>query len=297
MESLYGTSNTSLNKLSAAKKKKIQQMAKGSFMQMKMNFNKGSMVMESKNYFSKELQDLMFFGSKNTTDLKSKLAVGKEGSRVIAGFSANIDIKKMEKFYASYAPEMMEEMNKEMENMGGVMKFFGAGNLMSSLASGEFGFLAITNDDATEFAVASRGYVGTPEAGQKAFMMMKGEMDLPETMEFNYVDGGLEFLMPMEGRSLSEIKGDKKLSMPQGSESFGKKGVSGFINFGEMSSEKMSMSQKMMFESLDYATFEGDNDGMRFELKMKNSNDNILKQFTQMAMGMMPMLMGGGMPF
>lgn len=296
MENLFGTSKTDLSKLSIQKQKEIKNMVKGSYIQSILNFEKGAMTFEAKNYFSKELKDLMFFKEKNNSILPQSLAMG-YGS-IIGGMSMNLDVDKMEKFYAAYAPTAFEKMDAQLDNMGGIMKVISSGNIMSSLSNGQFAALAIGNVENGELKVGMRSFIGAKEAGQKVFALARGEMNLPENGEFNYVTGGIEALIPMEGAPLSMLKGNNKLNMPKGSEKFGKKGFFAFINFDQIPKGGVGKAQQQVIDMFDYATLEIDNDGAKFYLKTKNSKDNILKQAMKVMMNMLPMLMsGGGMPF
>jgi len=291
LEHLYATSNTDLNKLSAAKQAEVKKMVKGSFVQSVLKFEKGGLSLEAKNFFSKELQDLMFFKPNKSSDLAQKLAKGK--GKIVGGLSISLDLKKMEKFYSTYAPDMMEELVEENE----MLKYIGVGNLMSSLSNGQIGMLAIENRVNGKNVMGVRSFAGTSVEGQKVFSLMRNEMDLPEDGEFNYVDGGIEGIVPMDGSSIDMIKGNRKLRMPKGSENFGKKGLCAFINFDQMERKGMSMEESMIINMLDYATIEVDNNGGKVYLKLKNNKDNILKQGMKLASSMLPMLMGGGMPF
>lgn len=299
LEHLYGTSNTDLNKLSADKQKELQKMSKGSYVQAVLKFDKGSMSLESKNYFSKELQDLMFFKSNASSDLSQKLAIGK--GKVIGGMSMSVDVKKLEKFYSNYAPNMMDDFSseeqEEMTGMVDVFKYIGAGNIMSALSNGQIGMLAIENRFDNENVVGIRSFFGSSVEGQKVFSLMRNEMKLPKDGEFNYVDGGIEGIVPLDGASIDLIKGDMKLKMPKGSENFGKKGLCAFINFNQMERKGMSMQESMIIKKLDYATLEVDNEGGKLFVKTKNGNENILKQAMSIVSSMLPMMMGGGMPF
>ena len=67
-----------------------------------------------------------------------------------------------------------------------------------------------------------------------------------------------------------------------------------FIDFDAISSIDIGPLQSSVIGMLDYATIEMNNDGGKFFIKTKNTNDNILKQVTKEAMSMLPMLMGGG---
>lgn len=292
MEGLYGTSSTDLNMLSASDQKKIETMVKGSFVQSVLNFEKGGMSIETKNYFSKEMKELMFFKSNKSSDLASKLARG--DGRVVGGLSINLDVNKMEKFYATYAPNIMEKMNVRMNEMGGLFKYLGTGNLMSSVLNGEAGVIAVGKEVDGEFEVGARSYLSTSEAGQKVFSLMRNEIELGKGMELNYADGGLEAIAPYLGTSTAMLNSEAKLKMPKGSEKFGTTGFFMFIDFDAISRIDMGPFQTAAIGLLDYATVEMDNDGARLFIKTKNNDDNILKQATKEAMSM---FMEGAMNF
>ena len=295
MEGLYGTSSTDLDMLSDSDQKKIETMVKGSFVQSVLNFEKGGMSIETKNYFSKEMKELMFFKSNDSSDLANKLARG--DGKVIGVVSINLDVKKMEKFYATYAPNIMEKMGFNMDKMGGLFKYLGTGNLMSSVLNGEAGMIAIGKEIDGRFEVGSRSYLSTSEAGQKVFSLVRNEIELEEGMEVNYINGGLEAIAPYMGTSTAMLNSDAKLKMSKGSEKFGKTGFFMFIDFNAISRIDMGPFQSSAIGLLDYATVEMDNNGAKLFIKTKNSKDNILKQATKQAMTMLPMLMGGGMNF
>ena len=290
LESLYETSNTSLAQLNDTKQLELEKMTKGSFTQTIVNFNKGNLSVESNNYFSDELKDAMFFSAEKPLKMKSLLSKGKDGAKIVGGFSSNIDITKMEEFYTSYAPDVIEMLN---DVTGGLYRFVGAGTVLSKLISGNLGVLALASEDSKDFADGVRVFLGSSEAGKKAFMLMRSEFDMPTGTEFDYVDEGIEILLPMSGHNLNEIKGEKKLKMPHGAEGFGSDGLCGFLNFDQLTYMGLSAEEASILDRFDYARLEGGNDGMKFVLQMKNTNDNFLKQMTQLAMSMVPLLMGG----
>lgn len=283
LENLYTTSNTELAKLDESKKTSIESMVKDSYIQSTLNFEKGGLTIESKNYFSKELQEMMFFKSGGSSEISQTIARG--NGNIVGGFSMNVDVKKLEAYYSTYVPDLFDEMDSKLSEMGGLMKYVSTGNILSSLITGQLGAVAIAESKNGELEMGVRSFVGANEAGQKVLMMARGEMNLSDDFEFNYSKGGIETLFPISESSMEMMKGDRKLKMPAGSENFGKKGVYGFINFNEIPGGLGSMEQDVV-DMLDYATLEGDNDGMKIHIRTKNQDDNILNQAVSFAISM-----------
>ena len=237
----------------------------------------------------------MFFNFNKSPDMESKLARG--DGQIIGGASINLDVKKMEKFYTTYAPDLMDKMNERMDGMGGLFKYIGTGNIMSSIVNGEAGVLAIGKEMNGEYQIGSRTFISASEAGQKVFSLMRNEIKLDEGTQVNYVDGGLEALAPISGTSISMLKSNSKLKMPNGSEKFGKTGLFVFVDFNTIPRNDLGREESSFLDLLDYATLEMDNDGSKLFIKAKNDNKNILKIAMEETMKMLPMIIGGGMPF
>ena len=146
VESLYKTSETDLNNLSDEKKDKLKALVKDSYIQTVMKFEDGAAIIETKNFFSKELRESMFFNSDNKAPIVAKLGQGKPRF----GLSVNLDLKKMQNLVNDFSPDAMDELGKAM---GGPAQFalMAAGeDGLAGLFDGQFGVVMVGEPDMAE---------------------------------------------------------------------------------------------------------------------------------------------------
>jgi hypothetical protein len=271
LANLYETSDTDLNKLDVEKQKEIKEMMSGAFIQTVFKFENGSAIIESKNIFSEKLKNELFFRSDNSSKIVNKLDKG--SGLMIAGVSVNIDMNKLEKFYAKYSPETLENVTSGLGLAGGVFSLMGSENILSKLSDGQFGATVIGNPMANTFGV--NAFFGATETGKSMFAMF--EKSIPVDLNYAYKNDGIYGTYSVFAGSDSDKTSSVKL--PKGCDVFGKKGITAFVNFDGIELEDFGFSgpQKLL-EIVKYATFEYNEDGGRLVIKAKDGQENILKQ-------------------
>lgn len=296
LERLYGSSNTDLAKLDEATQKELEEMVKGSFVQTVCKFEDGGMVIETKNMFSQKLKDVMFFREDPKASIVDRINQG-EGD-FLAGFSANIDMRKMEDFYAKYSPETMDVLLSGLNLNSGVLSLISGSHILSTLIDGRVGASIIANVEMNDFGynVHISGD-GTSATTRMAFMGLK---ELPQVadVDIRFDKDGISasgnpmammmsemgMMMPMPEKEATEARAD----LPKGMENFGKKGINFFLDFRSIDVSEFGfaggdLKELAFFEIVDYITFEYSNDGGRLYVKAVEGQENVLKQATDVA--------------
>lgn len=270
VENLYATSNTDLKDLSKEKQKELETMLKGSFVQNSAKFEDGAAIFETRNYFSDELKEKLFFNSNESAPVVAKLGQGKP----TVGLSINLDMKKMQHFMDDYTPETMEMMSREL-GAPFTLAMMASGNDLASVFNGQFGVVMMGQPDMMEGMTPDFNfYLGLGDKGQKIGEMAKNLMG--ETFaSVNLSPEGLAASTSME----FVPSNSGKLKLPVGCENFGKKSISAFINLEDvdMSSFELEGEAKLL-TLVKYATFEYDENGGRLTIKAKKGKENMLKQ-------------------
>ncbi len=270
LENLYGTSNTDLEKLDKATKDDLIAMAKDSYIQTKVKFENGAATIETHNHFNEKLKGQLFFRSDASSRIIEKLNKG--DGELMAGVAANLDLTKMEAFYEKYSPEALDEIYTMLGLDGGLISLMGSEKLLSKLGDGQLGLAVYANQE--EYAVSVNTFFGATDSGKRVFTFIQGE--LPEEMEYSIEKEGIYGRGGLMGES---SESDNRMSIPKGCEGFGKKGITAFLNLQDFDTESFELPGSLkLFEIVDYATFEYDNDGGKLYIKAKEGQENILKQ-------------------
>lgn len=273
VSSLYGTSNTDLKNLSKEKQEELKAMLKDSYVENKIRFENGEVVFETKNHFSKELNDRLFFNSNPNAPIVAKLGSGTPRF----GFSVNMDMKKMQQFMDDYSPEVLAGLS---EDLGGpfTLAMMASGNDLSKIFNGQIGVVMVGEPGANGSMIPDFNfYVGLGSKGQALGELGKSFLE----EQFAQVDVTADGLA---GYSSVEFlpSSSSKLNLPAGCENFGKKSISGFINLDGMDMSGFDLEgEAKLIELVKYATFEYDANGGKIVLKAKDGKENVLKQAVQ----------------
>ncbi len=267
--SLYSTSNTDLSDLSEEKKKSLKALVKDSYIQTVVKFEDGAAIIETKNFFSDELKEKMFFNSDSGAPVIAKL--GKGNAR--AGFSMNVDMVKLQALVDEYSPEAISELAR---SMGGTAQFALAttGSDMSKIFSGKLGVVMLGDLGGNGTMVPDFNvFLGLQPKGRDIGEMAK------EMMSYSVEDVQLD----KDGLTLSSssdnVSKNGGLIFPKGCEDFAKSGVNAFINLEGVDFDSMDLEgEANVLRVIQYITFEYDNDGGRIYIKAKKGKENILKQ-------------------
>lgn len=280
LENLYETSDTDLNKLDKDIQDEIAALVKGSFVETVARFENGAAIVETKNKFNQKLKDELFFKSSAPSGFMDKLNKG-EGE-MIAGVSINLDVDKMEKFYAKYSPETLEELTGMLGGANRLISAFSGGPILSKFVDGNFGFSLVGNPSTDSYSM--NAYAGTTATGKE---LVAGLSMMPEEIELKKEASGVY------GSFTSNPGSTSKAKLPKGCENFGKKGITAFVNFANQDSQEFAVKLLTkdqyaggyrLMEIVEYATFEYDETGGRLYIKAKKGQENVLKQLFDVMM-------------
>lgn len=267
LENLYGTSNTSLSKLSKPKQKELTEMVKDSYVHATLNFEQGKMVFKTENLFSAALQKRMFFKDDAKASVLSNLGKGK--ARI--GIAASIDMKKAESFIDDFAADFKEKMiNSDTKSALAVM-VLGDGPL-NKVFSGIAGLVLVGEPQLMGFVPELNFTVGIGKEGKPLFEIWAASKSGGRFI-YKITDKNLIGSSPSAGAGMSS------LVIPNCAKDFGKKGISGFINFEGLDVESFYLpGAYKSINVIKNITFKVDNKGSELVINSTNPNQNILKQ-------------------
>lgn len=266
--SLYNTSNTELENLSAEKQKSLKEMLKDSYIQTVVKFEDGAAIIETKNYFSDLLKSKMFFNSDNSAPVVGKL--GKGPTRF--GFATNIDLKKLQALVDEYSPEAISDLISSL-GRDAQMALMVTGSDLSKIITGQSGLVMMGDlGDNGSMIPNFNVFLGLEQNG-----MSLGEMvaEMIPNVAVSKVDkDGLKVYSSLENAS---EKGG--LQLPPGCENFGKSGINAFVNLDGVNFDDFDLEgEANVIRVVKYVTFEYSNEGGRLYIKAKEGKENILKQ-------------------
>ncbi len=271
LENLYGTSNTSLSKLSKPKQKELTEMVKDSYVHATINFEEGKMVFKTENLFSPALQKRMFFKDDAKASVLSNLGKGK--ARI--GIAASIDMKKAESFIDDFAADFKEKLiNSDTKSALAVM-VLGDGPL-NKVFSGIAGLVMVGEPQMMGFVPELNFNVGIGKQGKPLFDLWAASKS---GGRFIYTITNKN----LTGSSISAGAGMSSLVIPSCGKDFGKKGISGFIDFQGLDVESFYLPG--VYKSINVVkniTFTVDNNGSEMVINTTNPNQNILKQIVDL---------------
>ena len=271
LESIYSTSNTELNKLSEDKKKEIENMVQNSYSQIIFKFENGEAIVETKNYFSDELNKKLFFKSDSKGTILTKLGSGKP--RV--GLSLNLDMGKIQQFINEYSPESISKLGEMLGGPAQMALMMGGEESLAGLFTGELGFVLVGEPGANGSMIPDfNAFLGLGKKGK----------DLAEMASSFLSQGTMKAIINKDGiacysSAIYSPKIGKTIEVPIGCEIFGKKAITGFVNFEGMDIRSFELEgAAKIINIVKYISFEMDENGSKLRIKALKGKENILKQ-------------------
>jgi len=270
----YLNTNSGHDDLSKDKRKDIEELISGAYVQTVMKFEEGALFIESKNYFSDDLFNLMFFKEDKDATILDRLG----SSEARLGVALNIDMKKMQTFANKYSSETMEEIANSMGDYGKIAFMTGGKDALATLFDGQLGAVSTGKSEQGDGFPDFNAYIGLTERGL-------GIAELGMMVDFNLqrgqlttADDGAYFTTNSEYSNKSK---KNNLILPNGCEKFGKSGISAFINFEDIDINEFDFqiaSGERLLKIVNSITLYYNNEGGRIVLKAKNGKENILEQ-------------------
>ena len=274
VETTYLNTNSAHDDLSKDKRKDIEKLIAGAYVQTVMKFEAGALYIESKNYFSEDLLDLMFFKEDNNVTILNKLGSGE--ARL--GVALNLDTKKMQSFVNKYSPETMEEIANSMGDAGRIAFMTSGKNGLSTLFNGQAGAVSTGASKIGDGFPDFNAYLGLTERGMGlADIAMMVDLNL-ERGKLSTSDDGVYF---STNSSYANKSKKNNLTLPEGCEKFGQSGISAFINVEDIDFNEFDIDgngTERLLKIVKYITFDYNNEGGRIVIKAKNGKENILEQ-------------------
>ncbi|MES2798943.1 MAG: hypothetical protein V4638_02930 [Bacteroidota bacterium] len=268
---LVNSSNTELKNLPKDKLKAFEQLVNNSFVAGSIKLENGSATFQTNNLFSPDLKKSMFLKEDNSAAIRALLGTGQPR----LGVSLNIDMKKMQSFLNTYAPNALNELSEEIGGPMEMALLTAGDDGLAGLFNGQLGMVMMGDPSADgTFTPNFNVHVGLEKTGQTLAQTFQGflqrgmaQVDLTEKGLSAYSNANY---LPKQGAMIS---------VPQGCESFGKKGICLFANLDGLNLENFELegAQKLL-NIVKYASIEVDNNGVKIYLKAKDDNANIVKQ-------------------
>jgi len=294
IERLYTSSNTSLSKLSEAKKKELLDMTADGFVKTTVNFEKGRMVVKTDNLFSEKLKDRLFFKEDATASVLKKLGTG----NAWMGISGNIDMRKVESFINDFAPEAQAKITEIMPGQVSMAFAMMGDSPFAKMFSGQFGFVAIGNPkSAVGMEPQFNFYLGLGSKGDFITQKFKEYAPLLQFQQKGsaYITGNMAIEPKSDGLYGYTVgTPETTLMIPSFAKDFGKKTFSMFIDFGAMDVTSLELEDEWkVLEIMDSFVINADRNGGEMILTTKDGSSNILKQVGIFYSRMLEERMGG----
>jgi len=277
---LLHTSNTELEKLPADKKDHLDDLVEDAYIKTVANFDNGMATIDSKNIFSDELKDELFFKDNNGKTLVKQLG----GGNPWMGVALNLDLRKGESFLAEYLPTAQKRLT---EDFPGEVKFalLALGqNPLSKLFSGQAG-MVLTGDpkSAMGMELDYNSYLGLGPKGDLIQKILDEQFSVfGEKKGDTYIMGDLR--VKSTKKAISASSGQPtggQLNLPSYAKNFGEDSFSMFIAFEKMDVKSLELEDAAkVVEILQYVTINANRDGSKMVIAAKKKNVNILKQAT-----------------
>lgn len=270
LEKAYHTSETSLEDLDENLKSEVLEMVKDSYGQIAVHFEKGELRITNLNYFSDKLKEHYFF--KKDANKSVLRSLGQGEARI--GLSMNLDMEKAQKFIDKYAPNLMKQIGQEVGGPFQMAMMMSGANGLPSLLTGQLGVVVF--GEATEYGSIEpsfNAYLGLGKQGFSLAEMAKGFVE----------QGDMKLLIDQKGvscySSSKYAPNGGKLILPQGCNAFGENSISGFMNFKDLDLTSFHLEGgAKLIELVESINFDWNIEGGEIKLKLKNKNQNVLKQ-------------------
>jgi hypothetical protein len=277
---LLTTSNTQLNQLSTEKKDELDNLVEDAFINTVVNFGNGSITVESKNLFSDELKDKLFFKDKNGSTLVSQLG----GGEPWMGVAMNLDLRKGEDFLSSYLPEATKNLTEDLPSEVRFALLTLGGNPLSKLFSGQAGFVLKGDPkSAMGMELEYSSFLGLGPQGDILKSLAQDQLSIFGVKKGDtYQMGDLRVKLAKKGIYASSGKeGSGKLNLPSYAKNFGEDSFSMFVAFEKMDVASLELEDEAkVIEILQYLTINVNRDGSKVVIAAKNKKTNVLKQIT-----------------
>lgn len=271
LESLYGTSNTDLQKLPADKKALISSLVKDSYVLNTLNFNAGELVLQSKNYFSTALAQRIPLKKTPATNVLKNLGSG--DPRV--GLLLNMDFSRLKKLITELG--LQDELNQATADI--LSADSQSGDLLGSVLNGQFGAVVFEElMDEGGLTPSVNVLVGLGNQGKTQIQ----KLGIPGIglLQKDVFDTHALFFTSEKFKPSSE-----PVKVPEGCANFGMKPISGFVYLNGMQMQDFDADEEYKFiEKIDYVYFEYGVDGGLLRVKAIDSKTNILKQAVDQAL-------------
>lgn len=277
--------NTDKNalKIDQKKQEELEDLLDDAFIQTVAKFENGQASIESKNLFSDELKDKLFFNDNNGKTLVKQLG----GGNPWMGVALNIDVRKAEDFLTNYSPETRKELVEMLPTEVSLALMSLGDNPLAKLFSGQMGFVSTGDAKSAlgmEFQFAS--FFGLGQKGNIINDLVDQEFSSKGTKKGNtyFIDndgeGKAEITNAKNGiyaKSGAQISGT--LNTPEYAKNFGENSFSFFLAFDRMDIQSLELEDEMKaLELLKYITIDANRDGGKLTIGLKKNDKNILKQ-------------------
>ncbi len=265
LESLYGTSNTDLQKLTADKKVIISKLVKDSYVLNTLNFNAGELILQSKNYFSTALAQRIPLNQTPATNVLKNLGSG--DPRI--GLLLNMDFNRLKSLITDFG--LQDELTQASNEL--VSSDSSSVDLLGTVFNGQFGAVVFEElMDEGGITPSVNVLVGFGNQGKSQI----DKLGIPgiSLLQKEVFDSHALFYTSEKFKSSTG-----SIKVPEGCANFGMKPISGFVYLNGMQMEDFDAEEEYKFiEKIDYLYFEYGMDGGIIRLKAIDDKTNILKQ-------------------
>lgn len=293
-ERTYDIGNPALKNMSAENKTLISTMIKDGYSMNTINFENGALKMVSKNMFSDQMKD-MFFKTTGSNDITSKLGSGKAWM----GLSVNFDLKNLEKWFNTFAPDAQRNFNQLVPDDIGIALALLGDEPFSKLITGKFGIAATGNPKGFS-DLSYNGFLGLGPQGsvvQKYAEKYAKEKGMIKAGD-NYVVNGNFVSIKKDGITVynkADAKG-KSIQLPSFAKDFGSNNFDFFIDMKNIDINNFELPLGTGVVGLiEHVIGYGNRDGGAFVIQLKDKNTNVLKQIAKYYTKLGEETMGGGL--
>ncbi|MBU2019284.1 MAG: hypothetical protein KJ941_06540 [Bacteroidetes bacterium] len=269
LENAYLTSDTDLSELSKEKKKEIEELVAGSFVESTTYFESGQIRMEAVNHFSEALNKRKVFLTDDQAQIRSKLG---NGNPSIA-LSLNLDMRQAQAWIEDLTGGSIDKFTRKVGGPAEMLFAFSGGKIYN-IINGKIG-VAVYAEAKPMIGVTPdfNLYAGFGPNGMGLAKLAKSQMS-SDDLQLVILDDGL-----MATSSKAPLGKINKMNVPQGCESFGKGGITLFANFEKMDMKSFELEGAGKLLNLaKYGSVYLDQKGGTVLLKLKDNKTNVLKQ-------------------
>jgi len=271
--SLYSNAEIDFSNLDKGKRKELKELLEDAYIQTVFKFEEGAAIIETKNIFSAELADKLFFKTDENASINSYL--GKGTPRM--GFSINFDMKKMNELINEFSPEAISELAKTIGPQAQIALMFSGKDGLAAFLDGRIGAVLFSDFKSNNGEIPNlNAFIGLTQKGKDL-----GEEFSSGDMNYN----GANFSFNEEGLvinsdvSFANSSLENDLKLPKGCENFGKSALSFFVNLEGVNYDELELEgEANVLRAVQYITFDYTNEGGVLYIKAKEGQENILKQ-------------------